>query len=123
MPTPSQISAAKRAAAEDPYFTVHEVVDCVSEGEEGFGEEDLPEEQRSGGAKEQAARQHCPRGGDNKAGMQKRITQETFEAAVRENMDEFDMDFDAAIKAAKEEFLMQGVSLSSIDTDAKSLGQ
>jgi hypothetical protein len=47
MPTPSQIAKAKRAASEDPYFVVHEVVECVSEGEEGFGEEDLPEAQRT----------------------------------------------------------------------------
>jgi hypothetical protein len=47
MPTPSQIAKAKRAESEDQYFVVHEVVECVSEGEEGYGEEDLPEELRS----------------------------------------------------------------------------
>jgi len=47
MPTPSQIAKAKQAETEDLYFVVHEVVECVSEGEEGYGEEDLPEELRS----------------------------------------------------------------------------
>ena len=43
MPTPRQLDAIYRqqllAAQGD--FEVHEVVECVSEGEEGFGEEDL----------------------------------------------------------------------------------
>jgi hypothetical protein len=46
MPTPRQLEAVyrqQRLAAQGD-FVVHEVVECLSEGEEGFGEEDLQEE-------------------------------------------------------------------------------
>lgn len=36
------------------------------------------------------------------------ITQETFDAAVRENMEEFEMDPDEALKDAVEQFESQG---------------
>ncbi|KAK2822303.1 hypothetical protein Q5P01_022368 [Channa striata] len=44
----------------------------------------------------------------------RRITQETFDAAVKENMDEFDMDPDEALREAVEQFESQGVDLSCI---------
>lgn len=45
---------------------------------------------------------------------QRRITQETFDAAVRENMEEFEMDPTEALKEAVEQFESQGVDLSYI---------
>ncbi|KAL4450640.1 hypothetical protein ABPG77_000996 [Micractinium sp. CCAP 211/92] len=45
---------------------------------------------------------------------EKRITQETFDAAVRENIDEFEMEPEEALKSAVEEFAAQGVNLSNI---------
>lgn len=44
----------------------------------------------------------------------RRITQETFDAAVRENMEEFDMDPEEALREAVEQFESQGVNLSCI---------
>ncbi|CAK6952455.1 armadillo repeat-containing protein 6 [Scomber scombrus] len=44
----------------------------------------------------------------------RRITQETFDAAVRENMVEFEMDPDEALREAVEQFESQGVDLSCI---------
>lgn len=44
----------------------------------------------------------------------RRITQETFDAAVRENMEEFEMEPDEALKEAVEQFESQGVDLSCI---------
>uniref|UniRef100_A0A1A8D7P9 Armadillo repeat containing 6 n=1 Tax=Nothobranchius kadleci TaxID=1051664 RepID=A0A1A8D7P9_NOTKA len=44
----------------------------------------------------------------------RRITQETFDAAVRENMEEFEMDPDEALNDAVEQFESQGVDLSCI---------
>ncbi|XP_077369859.1 armadillo repeat-containing protein 6 [Festucalex cinctus] len=44
----------------------------------------------------------------------RRITQETFDAAVRENVDEFEMDPDEALREAVEQFQSQGVDLSCI---------
>lgn len=38
----------------------------------------------------------------------RRITQETFDAAVRENMEEFEMEPDEALKEAVEQFESQG---------------
>lgn len=38
----------------------------------------------------------------------RRITQETFDAVVRENMEEFDMDAAEALKEAVEQFESQG---------------
>lgn len=38
----------------------------------------------------------------------RRITQETFDAAVRENMEEFEMAADEALKEAVEQFESQG---------------
>lgn len=39
----------------------------------------------------------------------RRITQETFDAAVRENIDEFEMDPDEALREAVEQFQSQGI--------------
>ena len=47
MPTPTELDALRRAAAEDPYFTVHEVIECVSSDDEDAGEEDLPVSSRT----------------------------------------------------------------------------
>ncbi|CAB1456701.1 unnamed protein product [Pleuronectes platessa] len=44
----------------------------------------------------------------------RRITQETFDAAVRENMEEFEMEPDEALRDAVEQFDSQGVDLSCI---------
>ncbi|XP_026169962.1 armadillo repeat-containing protein 6 [Mastacembelus armatus] len=44
----------------------------------------------------------------------RRITQETFDAAVKENMEEFEMDPDEALREAVEQFESQGVDLSCI---------
>ncbi|KAM6918951.1 armadillo repeat-containing protein 6 [Xenentodon cancila] len=44
----------------------------------------------------------------------RRITQETFDAAVRENMEEFEMDPDEALTDAVKQFESQGVDLSFI---------
>lgn len=41
----------------------------------------------------------------------RRITQETFDATVRENMEEFDMEPDEALKEAVEQFESQGNQL------------
>ena len=38
----------------------------------------------------------------------RRITQETFDAVVKENMADFEMDADAALKDAVEQFDSQG---------------
>lgn len=44
----------------------------------------------------------------------KRITQETFDAVVHENIEEFQMQPEEAIKEAVEQFESQGVDLSNI---------
>lgn len=44
----------------------------------------------------------------------KRITQETFDAAVRENIEEFEMVAEEAVREAVEQFESQGVDLSNI---------
>lgn len=41
----------------------------------------------------------------------KRITQETFDAAVRENIEEFEMGPEEAVKEAVEQFESQGKAL------------
>lgn len=46
----------------------------------------------------------------------KRITQETFDAVVKENIDEFEMDLDEAVSDAKQQFESQGVDLSNLIT-------
>lgn len=38
----------------------------------------------------------------------RRITQETFDAAIKENMEEFEMDAEEALKDAVEQFESQG---------------
>ncbi|KAL2098121.1 hypothetical protein ACEWY4_007328 [Coilia grayii] len=44
----------------------------------------------------------------------RRITQETFDAVVRENIEDFEMDAEDALKEAIEQFESQGVDLSNI---------
>jgi hypothetical protein len=46
----------------------------------------------------------------------KRISQETFDAVVRENIDEFEMDLDEAVADARQQFESQGVDLSNLIT-------
>jgi len=46
--------------------------------------------------------------------MVKVIAQETFDSVVQENMEEFDMNHEEAVKEAKEQFEQQGVNLSNI---------
>ncbi|KAI2589856.1 armadillo repeat containing 6, partial [Homo sapiens] len=46
--------------------------------------------------------------------VSKRIAQETFDAAVRENIEEFAMGPEEAVKEAVEQFESQGVDLSNI---------
>jgi hypothetical protein len=48
--------------------------------------------------------------------MEKRISQETFDGVVKENVEEFDMPLKEAIADAVQQFLSQGVNLESIDT-------
>lgn len=52
--------------------------------------------------------------------MVKVISQETFDAVVQENMEEFDMDKEEAIKEAIEQFKSQGVDLSNVVTESTS---
>jgi len=50
------------------------------------------------------------------------VTQETFDLVVKENMEEFEMNHEDAVKEAKEQFEQQGVNLSNIvvgDEDGK----
>lgn len=49
----------------------------------------------------------------------RRITQETFDAAVRENMEEFEMDPDEALREAVEQFESQGKITKEIHTKLK----
>jgi len=48
--------------------------------------------------------------------IQKRITQETFDEVVQENIDEFDMTREEAVQDALQQFSKQGIDLSNIDT-------
>jgi hypothetical protein len=114
MPTPSQIAAAKKASQPDDYFVVHEVVELVDEGDDGFGEEDL--------ASAVPTNMYQNKPSDDRGGpVILRITQATFDAAVIENMEEFDMAYDKAIAEAAKEFKLQGVCLGSISVDPKRL--
>lgn len=45
--------------------------------------------------------------------MVKRITQSTFDDAVKENMEEFDMSMENSIKDTIKQFVGQGVNLGS----------
>lgn len=46
--------------------------------------------------------------------MAKSITQDTFDAVVKENIEEFHMEKEAAVEDARQQFLVQGVDLSNI---------
>lgn len=48
--------------------------------------------------------------------MAKKISQETFDDVVKENIEEFDMDAAEALQDAIKQFLKQGVTLTNIDT-------
>ncbi|DBA96893.1 TPA: hypothetical protein ACH3X3_013048 [Trebouxia sp. C0006] len=50
-------------------------------------------------------------------GPKTRITQESFDAAVKENQEEFGMEAEEALQSAMEEFRLQGVDLSNIATN------
>ena len=117
MPTPSQLDHAKRRAEENPFFVVHEVVECVSEGEEDFGVEDLiplrtketvvDQKQASLDAKQRLKHSST-------------ISQTTFDDAVRENIEEFGLCESEALIEAIKDFSIQGVSLDGIDTKRSS---
>lgn len=92
MPTPTQLAAARAGVLTDD-FVVNEVIECVDEGEEGHGNEDLEEK---------------------KASSQKRITQDAFDEAVREYIEDLEMDEDAAFAEARETFKLQGVCLDGL---------
>merc|ERR1711988_679732 len=53
------------------------------------------------------------------AGGQMRLTisQETFDEAVKENMDDFEMEFEEALQESIDQFTTQGVDLSNIKKD------
>jgi hypothetical protein len=57
MPTPRELEALRKAAREDPYFTVHEVVECLSSDDDDAGEEDLPVVARSSTLRKHLAEQ------------------------------------------------------------------
>lgn len=44
----------------------------------------------------------------------KRITQDTFDAVVKENMDEFEMSAEEALADSIQQFESQGISLANI---------
>lgn len=46
----------------------------------------------------------------------KQITQETFDAVVQENMEEFEMDLHEAVQDAIDQFKTQGVDMSNLIT-------
>lgn len=46
----------------------------------------------------------------------KQISQETFDAVVQENMEEFEMDLNEAVQDAKDQFKTQGVDMSNLIT-------
>lgn len=46
----------------------------------------------------------------------KQISQETFDAVVRENMEEFEMDLNEAVQDAVDQFKTQGVDMSNLIT-------
>ena len=47
--------------------------------------------------------------------MERRVTQATFDGVVEENMSDFDMTREDAIKDAVKQFKTQGVDLSTVD--------
>ncbi|XP_073395364.1 uncharacterized protein [Physcomitrium patens] len=51
------------------------------------------------------------------------ISQESFDAAVKENMDDFDMDLEEAVQDAVQAFKIQGVDLSGIIIDGSNIGK
>ncbi|KAK7249231.1 S-adenosyl-L-methionine transmembrane transporter [Aureococcus anophagefferens] len=53
-------------------------------------------------------------------GQRRKISQETFDECVQENMDEFDMERDEALKDARDQFERQGVDLSGVDLSGSS---
>lgn len=46
----------------------------------------------------------------------KQISQETFDAVVRKNMEEFEMDLNEAVQDAVDQFKTQGVDMSNLIT-------
>ena len=46
----------------------------------------------------------------------KQISQETFDAVVQENMEEFEMDLNEAVQDAIDQFKTQGVDMSNLIT-------
>ena len=99
MPTREELRRAKRqeALAAEGDFKVHEVIECVSSGEEGYGEEDLIQDKvtKAESAKEAANAAASRAYGGKSMGSQAKttgrtISQATFNEAVRENQEEFE---------------------------------
>ena len=53
------------------------------------------------------------------ATVAKRISQETFDSVVQENVDDFEMAWDEAVTDAIEQFQANGIDLSNIDTKTR----
>lgn len=53
--------------------------------------------------------------------MERRVTQETFDQAVLENMSDFDLSKEDAIKDTIQQFVSQGVNLSAIDVRVRGI--
>ena len=92
----------------------------MSEGEDGFGEEDLVGKHplSSPSMSTSSQRGASGGGGDSSKSVARRIKQDTFNAAVEENMDEFEMNREDAVAEAIQEFRLQDASLENVDTSA-----
>lgn len=124
MPTRKELYLAKRqeALAAEGDFKVHEVIECVSSGEEGYGDEDLIQDRvtKAEAAKEKANAIASRAYGVQSMGSQvkttsRTISQDTFDEAVRENQEEFESNLEEAIAETVTEFELIGVDLSSIN--------
>ena len=123
MPTPEEIYRAKRqeALAAEGDFKVYEVIECVSSGEEGYGEEDLLQDKvtKAESAKEAAnaiaSRAYAAKSmGSQVKTSAKKISQDTFNEAVRENQEEFESNLEEAIADTITEFELIGADLSGV---------
>ena len=124
MPTRKELHLAKRqeALAAEGDFKVYEVIECVSSGEEGYGDEDLIQDKvTKAEASKEAANAVASRAyGGKSMGSQvkttgRTISQDTFNEAVRENQEEFESNLQEAIAETVTEFELIGVDLSGID--------
>ena len=123
MPTRKELYLAKRqeALAAEGDFKVYEVIECVSSGEEGYGDEDLIQDRvtKAEAAKETANAVASRAYGAKSMGSQMKttgrtISQDTFDEAVRENQEEFESNLEEAIADTITEFKLIGADLSGI---------